>query len=150
MLEVQHNDPFLFIFFRIACNRWLARDHVTSISLNCIHIILLLSAGGGGMVTSCGDARSARRYTAEDIHARNGSKNPKSDKQFLAVIDGYVVDASRYGADHPGKIKKMLSSNSPKIGATGQWFGFSFKGQKCPLSRNGEVLGARGAALSGW
>ena len=72
------------------------------------------------------DYSSARIFTAEEIHARNGTKNPKKDKGFWTVIDGYVVDASGYGKDHPGKIKKLLAANSPKIGATGKWFGFSF------------------------
>lgn len=45
---------------------------------------------------------------------------------FWAVVDGFVVDASEFVDSHPGGLKKLMSTNSPNAGATGQSFGFSF------------------------
>ena len=45
---------------------------------------------------------------------------------FWAVVDGFVVDATEFVDTHPGGLRKLLSSDSPSAGATGQPFGFSF------------------------
>eukprot|EP00468_Gymnochlora_sp_CCMP2014_P003191 CAMPEP_0167761834 /NCGR_PEP_ID=MMETSP0110_2-20121227/12403_1 /TAXON_ID=629695 /ORGANISM="Gymnochlora sp., Strain CCMP2014" /LENGTH=149 /DNA_ID=CAMNT_0007648583 /DNA_START=45 /DNA_END=490 /DNA_ORIENTATION=+ len=66
-----------------------------------------------------------RPFYPSDIHEHN--KDEKNS--FLGIIDGYVCDCSNFVNDkkmHPGGIKKLLSTNEAKIGATGKDFGFSF------------------------
>lgn len=42
------------------------------------------------------------------------------------MVDDYVVDASEFITEHPGGLNKLLATDKPKIGATGEEFGFSF------------------------
>ena len=40
--------------------------------------------------------------------------------------DSFVVDATDFLESHPGGLKKLLSTDSPGAGASGQPYGFSF------------------------
>ena len=66
---------------------------------------------------------AARPITPEEIKEHNKTNN---NKDFWAVIDGYVVDATAFLSTHPGGLKKLLSADNANIGATGRPFGFSF------------------------
>ena len=48
-----------------------------------------------------------------------------SKEPFWAVIDGFVVDATAFVDAHPGGLKKLLSTDTAAVGATGEEFGFS-------------------------
>ena len=68
-------------------------------------------------------------YTRSQIEDNNASHTHQaSPARFLAVIDGYVVDASEYARPsvHPGGVKKASTTNDESTGATGEWGGFSF------------------------
>lgn len=60
------------------------------------------------------------------ISAAEVGKHNNSDGSFWAVVDGFVVDATDFVANHPGGLHKLLATDSPAAGATGQPFGFSF------------------------
>ena len=69
-------------------------------------------------------------FTPAEVKAHDG----REGNLFWAVIDGYVCDCTdclgkMTNGDkdkHPGGEKKLLSTDHPSIGATGQDFGFSF------------------------
>ena len=63
-----------------------------------------------------------RLFTPEEVKARDG----KNGNEFWCVVDGLVTDASDFLDSHPGGLKKLLATDDPKIGATGDFFGFSF------------------------
>jgi hypothetical protein len=77
-----------------------------------------------------------RPITPEEIQQHNGQDEIDNDTTttkttitnttgFWAVIDGWVVDATDFLKTHPGGLKKLLSTDSAKVGATGDPFGFS-------------------------
>ena len=47
-------------------------------------------------------------------------------KHSHAKRTGWVVDASEFLTNHPGGLRKLLSTDKAKTGATGKPFGFSF------------------------
>mmetsp|Transcript_26058 Transcript_26058/g.60853 ORF Transcript_26058/g.60853 Transcript_26058/m.60853 type:complete len:148 (-) Transcript_26058:174-617(-) len=63
-----------------------------------------------------------RLISPEEVKQHNG----RGGVDFWAVVDGYVVDASAFVDSHPGGLRKLLSTDSPGVGATGKPFGFSF------------------------
>ena len=63
----------------------------------------------------------ARQISPEELKQHNES-HPNS---FWAVVDGFVVDASHFVNSHPGGLKKLMSTNSPAAGATGNPYGCS-------------------------
>eukprot|EP00756_Hemistasia_phaeocysticola_P008301 Hpha_TRINITY_DN14576_c0_g1::TRINITY_DN14576_c0_g1_i1::g.46723::m.46723 len=69
-----------------------------------------------------------RIFTPEEIEANNKQRGDSVKKHlpFLAVIDGYVVDATDFIDTHPGGVSKLLSVNSKAAGWTREKFGFSF------------------------
>ena len=66
-------------------------------------------------------ARGPRLFSREEVLQHNSQ-----DGSFWAVVDGFVVDASEFVDNHPGGLKKLLSTNNAATGATGEPFGFSF------------------------
>ena len=68
-----------------------------------------------GMTSVSSAAPAARLFTAEDIESNN-----KGKEKFLAVVDGFVVDASKFLKTHPGGLRKLLSANNAGTGATGK------------------------------
>lgn len=75
-----------------------------------------------------------RPITPEEIKqhnnaAKSGQRNADGEEKrssFWAVVDGLVVDATEFLNTHPGSLKKLLSTDQPGTGATGERFGFSF------------------------
>ena len=68
-----------------------------------------------GMTSLSSAAPAARLFTAKEIELNNKGKD-----KFLAVVDGFVVDASKFVKTHPGGLRKLLSANSAGTGATGK------------------------------
>lgn len=69
------------------------------------------------------ESTKPRIISAEEIEKHNERKGEES---FWCVIDGFVVDVKAFIDKHPGGARKILSTDSAKVGATGQKFGFSF------------------------
>lgn len=71
-----------------------------------------------------------RPYTAKQLKATNAAVSASDpEPPFLAVIDGYVVEANEFlkKSVHPGGVRKILSANEAQTGTTGTMeFDFSF------------------------
>lgn len=67
-------------------------------------------------------APKPRLISPDEVRQHSG----KNGSDFWAVVDGFVVDATELVSSHPGGLKKLLSTNSADVGATGKEFGFSF------------------------
>lgn len=77
------------------------------------HVAHLAVPGGGAR---------PRAISPSEVEAHNG----REGSRFWAVVDGFVCDASTFVDSHPGGLKKLLSTDSGAVGATGKRFGFSF------------------------
>ena len=64
----------------------------------------------------------ARPITPEEVGRHDGAHG----RSFWCVVDGYVVDATRFVEAHPGGVRKLMSANTAGVGHTGTPFGFSF------------------------
>ena len=61
-------------------------------------------------------------------HIGRGSRahSGGSSGEFWCVVDGFVVDATDFVDNHPGGMRKLLSTNRADAGADGRPFSFSF------------------------
>ena len=66
----------------------------------------------------------------------------KSKESFWAVVDGFVVDATEFVRSHPGGLRKLLQTDDPDVGATGEEFGFSFSRGRNARSPRGRQVAA--------
>lgn len=72
------------------------------------------------------DTASVACQFPRQISEQEVTRNDGRDGRLLwAVIDGYVVDASKMADGHPGGLRKILSANDAATGWTGKAFGFS-------------------------
>jgi len=74
----------------------------------------------------CADGMASSSTEPRPISVEELQEHNNSDGSFWAVIDGFVVDATDFLESHPGGLKKLLSTDSPGAGASGQPYGFSF------------------------
>ena len=78
-----------------------------------------------------------RLISQEEVTRHSG----RDGGPFWAVIDSFVVDCSEFVDAHPGGLKKLLSADSPAVGATGQAFGFSFsRGRNAHFPKTGKIF----------
>mmetsp|Transcript_4986 Transcript_4986/g.7563 ORF Transcript_4986/g.7563 Transcript_4986/m.7563 type:complete len:154 (-) Transcript_4986:176-637(-) len=75
-----------------------------------------------------------RLITPQEVKQHSGTSG-----SFWCVVDGFVVDATDFIDNHPGGMRKLLSSNNADVGATGKPYGFSFsRGRNAHFPDTGE------------
>mmetsp|Transcript_19454 Transcript_19454/g.57576 ORF Transcript_19454/g.57576 Transcript_19454/m.57576 type:complete len:133 (-) Transcript_19454:8-406(-) len=82
-----------------------------------------------------GGAASTRWIKPDEV------REHKSKESFWAVVDGFVVDATEFVRSHPGGLRKLLQTDDPDVGATGEEFGFSFsRGRNAHFPHTGKTF----------
>lgn len=78
---------------------------------------------GSAAASSRGGGKPGPRLiSAEEVEQHSGG----SSGEFWCVVDGFVVDATDFVDNHPGGMRKLLSTNRADAGADGRPFSFSF------------------------
>lgn len=82
-------------------------------------------AGAGSGAGAAATHQSSYNSSSSNSSSKKKNNNHNSKNTFWCVVDGFVVEATTFVDEHPGGLKKIMSTDEPNIGATGKAFGFS-------------------------